>query len=102
MKILSRVVVLLIITFCFYSIWVLIGVPSRTSILATTTISKDANINIGSDSGKGNILGIQPYLTAINYANIPTFKQSIRAYLVEAKNNNLINAKTSRSLQFKF
>ena len=94
MKILSRVIVLMVIAFCFYSIWVLIGVPSRTSILATTTISKDANINIGSDSGRGNILGIQPYLTAINYANIPTFKQSIRAYIVEAKKNNLINAKT--------
>ncbi len=94
MKILSRVIVLLVITFCFYSIWVLIGVPKRTSILATTKISKDANINIGSDSGKGNIIGIQPYLNAINYANIPTFKQSIRAFLVEAKNSNLINSKT--------
>ena len=94
MKILSRVIILLILVFCTYSIWVLVGVPKRASILATTNVSKEANINIGSDSGKGNILGIQPYLTAINYSNIPTFKQSIRAYLVEARKNNLINAKT--------
>lgn len=94
MKILIRIIILLVIVFSVYSIWVLIGVPKRTVILATTTISKNANINIGSDLGKGNILGIQPYLTAINYANIPTFKESIRAYLVEAKNNNLLNSKT--------
>lgn len=94
MKILSRVVVLLVIVFCFYSIWVLIGVPERTAVLTTSSIAKDVNINIGSDLNKGNILGIQPYLTAINYANIPTFKQTIRAYLAEAKNKNLINAKT--------
>ncbi len=94
MKMLSRIIFILVIIFCVYSIWVLIDVPKRSKILSTTKISKDANINLGSDSGKGNILGIQPYLTAINYTNIPTFKESIRAYLVEAKNNNFINSKT--------
>ncbi len=94
MKVLIRSIILLIIIFCIYSVWVLIGVPKRTMRLTTTTISTNANITIGTNLGKGNILGIQPFLTAINYANIPTFKESIRAYLVEAKNNNLLNSKT--------
>ena len=94
MKVLIRATIVLIIVFCVYNVWVLIGVPKRTNIIFNTTISEDANISFGSDIGKGNILGIQPYLTALNYANIPTFKESIRAYLVEAKKNNLINAKT--------
>jgi hypothetical protein len=94
MKLAIRLFVALVIFIALYNIWILIGVPNRNSLFVKTSVSKENIISIGSNTGNGNILGIQPQLTAANYANIPTFKESIRAYLMEAKKQQLINDKT--------
>ena len=94
MKLLIRLFIALAIFFAVYNVWVLMDVPNRNSVFVKTTVSKEGIISIGTDAGNGNILGIQPQLTAANYANIPTFKETIRAYLVEAKSKHLISAKT--------
>ena len=37
-------------------------------------------IEDGIDSGKGNVIGIQPYLTALNYSTAFNFEISLRFY----------------------
>ena len=94
MKLVIRLFIVLAVLFGAYNVWILIGVPNRNSQFVKTTVTSDAIISIGTDAGNGNILGIQPLLTAANYANIPTFKESLRAYLLEAKKKQLLNEKT--------
>ncbi len=94
MKIVIRLFIAFVIFFAIYNVWILMDVPNRNSVFVKTTVAKESIITIGTDAGNGNILGIQPQLTAANYANIPTFKETIRAYLVEAKSKQLINPKT--------
>ncbi|TAH10011.1 MAG: hypothetical protein EAZ12_05415 [Sphingobacteriia bacterium] len=94
MKIVIRLFIAFVILFAVYNVWILMDVPNRNSVFVKTTVAKESIITIGTDAGNGNILGIQPQLTASNYANIPTFKETIRAYLLEAKSKQLINPKT--------
>lgn len=94
MKIVIRLFIAFVIFFAIYNVWILMDVPNRNSIFVKTTVTKASIIIIGTDAGNGNILGIQPQLTAANYANIPTFKETIRAYLLEAKSKQLISPKT--------
>ncbi len=94
MKLIIRLSIALIIFIAVYNIWILVGVPNRNSLYVKTTVSEESIISIGTDAGNGNILGIQPILSPANYANILTFKETIRAYLVVAKNKQLINPKT--------
>ncbi len=94
MKIVIRLFIAFVIFFAIYNVWILMDVPNRNTVFVKTTVAKESIITIGTDAGNGNILGIQPQLTAANYANIPTFKESIRAYLVEAKSKQLIGPKT--------
>ncbi len=94
MKIVIRLFIAFVIFFAIYNVWILMDVPNRNSVFVKTTVAKESIITIGTDAGNGNILGIQPQLTAANYANIPTFKETIRAYLLEAKSKQLIGPKT--------
>ncbi len=94
MKMLVSLFVFLIVSVLLYNIWILAGVPERSATLTKTVVAKDAVINFGVDAGKGNIVGIQPYLIALNYATINTFKESMRVYLEAAKEQGLLNEKT--------
>ena len=94
MKFFLRIIAFVLVSTLLYNLWIVAGVPDRNTLLVKTTVSANSLMNYGTDSGKGNILGIQPYLTALHYGNIPTFKESIRAYLLEAKKQNLLNNKT--------
>lgn len=94
MKLFIRLTVLLILLVAAYNIWVVTGIPPTDDVLVKTSIQSSEWVTIGTDSGKGNIIGIQPNFTALNYANEPTFKESIRPYLQIAKAQNLLNNKT--------
>ncbi|KAF0243015.1 MAG: hypothetical protein FD183_155 [Chitinophagaceae bacterium] len=94
MKIFVRIIAFLIASVLLYNIWILTDMPERSATLTKPVVAKDAVVSFGVDSGKGNILGIQPYLTALNYATIPTFKESMRVYLEAAKEQGLLNEKT--------
>lgn len=94
MKLFLRIFLVLLLATLLYNIWILAGVPKQHSIVTRGSVPANAIVNFGADSGKGNIVGIQPQLTALNYANIPTFKESIKIYLLEAQKKNLLNEKT--------
>lgn len=94
MKAFLRFFLIICAVILVYNVWVLIGVPDRQVSLVKTTVSKEEMLVLGADSGKGNIVGIQPYLTTMHYANIPGFKETLRSYLLEAKKHNWLNTKT--------
>lgn len=94
MKLFLRIFLVLLLGTLLYNIWILAGVPKQHIIVTRGSVPANAIVHFGADSGKGNIVGIQPQLTALNYANIPTFKESIKIYLLEAQKKNLLNEKT--------
>jgi predicted amidohydrolase len=48
----------------------------------------------GQDSGRGNLLGMQPYMRREDYASEAAFEQKIRSYFVLAQEKGRINART--------
>ena len=49
----------------------------------------------GDSTGKGNVIGVQAFMTPIDYASEANFRQKIEFYLIEAKKNKwLISEKT--------
>lgn len=51
-------------------------------------------VEVGIDSGKGNIIGIQPYLTATSYSTAFNFEVSLRFYFEQLKRENKLNDKS--------
>ncbi len=51
-------------------------------------------VEAGVDSGKGNIIGIQPYLTAVNYSTAFNFETSLRFYFDQLKRENKLTDKS--------
>lgn len=48
----------------------------------------------GADSGKGNIIGMQPFLTPANYASASNFKSILRVYFETLKKEQKLNSKS--------
>lgn len=51
-------------------------------------------VEAGIDSGKGNIIGIQPYLTATSYSTAFNFEISLRFYFEQLKRENKLTDKS--------
>ena len=63
-------------------------------VLASSLVEANSIVSAGTDSGKGNFVGIQPALTPIHYANKVTLRDNLRSYLQAAKARGLITPKT--------
>ncbi|TAG30211.1 MAG: hypothetical protein EAZ13_02975 [Sphingobacteriia bacterium] len=94
MKFFISGIITLIVFIGIYNIWVVVGVPPTDDMLVKIEVDSASIQAIGKDSGRGNTLCIQPFMTAINYANEPSFRESIRPYLIAARSKQLLNAKT--------
>ncbi len=94
MKFFISGIITLIVFIGIYNIWVVMGVPPTDDMLIKIEVDSSTIQAIGKDSGRGNILCIQPYMTAINYANEPSFRESVRPYLVAASSLKMLNPKT--------
>jgi hypothetical protein len=51
-------------------------------------------LSLGNDSGNGNLLGVQPYMTAGDYASGETFYARLDGYLQAARQNGWLGEKT--------
>lgn len=51
-------------------------------------------IEAGIDSGKGNLIGIQPYLTPLNYSTAFNFETTLRFYFEQLKRENKLTEKS--------
>lgn len=94
MRFLIRILMLVLIFIGVYNIWVVVGVPPTDDILVKINVDSTSIQTMGNDAGKGNTICIQPYMTAINYANEPSFRETILPYLIAARNKQLLNSKT--------
>jgi hypothetical protein len=76
-----------------YNIWANMG---RAKNERTGNVSKTGftYIEIGADSGKGNIIGIQPFLIPDNYSTASNFKASFQSYFEQLKQQNKLNSKS--------
>jgi predicted amidohydrolase len=54
----------------------------------------DKAVEFGKDSGCGNILGIEPYITAADYASAQTLQSKLDGYMSEAKGRGWLGEKT--------
>lgn len=94
MKLLRFASLALLVIFLLGFIW------SRSGRVGEGAIAPNEQVSIVTasfghpESADGNIIGIQPYLTAINYANEASFYQQLLPYLAEAKGKGYISSHT--------
>ncbi len=50
--------------------------------------------HLGADSGRGNLLGVQPYLTASDYASAEAFRAALEPYLNTARESGCLGPRT--------
>ncbi|MGJ4746051.1 carbon-nitrogen hydrolase family protein [Leptospira sp. SA-E8] len=75
---------------CIYSIW-------AYSFLGNSPEDKALEINsyaYGKDSGKGNLIGVEPFMTPGDYSNHKRFLEKTESYLINAKLSGWITDKT--------
>ncbi len=94
MKFLVRFVGLSMMIVALYNLWVVIDVPPTYKVLATSAVEANSIVSAGVDSGKGNLLGIQPALQPIHYANKVTLRDNLRSFMQAARARGLITPKT--------
>ncbi|CAN5396019.1 carbon-nitrogen hydrolase [soil metagenome] len=91
----SGVFVLVLLT--TYNIWAEMDrVKEQTAASAISPVYKNglAYAEFGADSGRGNIIGMQPYLTPFNYASGANFKNILRVYFEALRKENKITPKS--------
>jgi len=92
-KFFKLLAIFVLIILAAYNIWANMG---RTKEGRAGNIPKtDFNyVEFGTDSGKGNIIGIQPFLTPDNYSTASNFKASFQVYFEYLKKQNKLTGKS--------
>lgn len=85
-KIFKTILLFLLVLMGVYLIWS--SVNKSTSLQPTLKI--DVVESYGDSTEKGNILGVQAFMTPVDYASEANFKQKIEFYLLEAQKNKLL------------
>ncbi len=85
-KIFKMILLILLVLVGVYLIW--------SSINKSTSLQPKLKIDevesYGDSTEKGNILGVQAFMTPVDYASEANFKQKIEFYLIEAQKNKLL------------
>lgn len=96
-KFFIRISILLAVLLAGYFIWSLTGRATEKE----SGWSKNPEFKVrfeyieqGADSGKGNLIGIQPYLTAVNYSTAYNFETSLRFYFEQLKREGKLNSQS--------
>lgn len=88
---LLKIIALPIILFAAYWIWSEMG---RDHMRPPQDVNFRAFDSFGTDTGKGNLVGIQPYMLPVDYANEDAFYNKMNSYFEEAKHKGWLNAKS--------
>ena len=84
-------VVVLIAIVAAYARW---ARSDRLPVFGTPDLRLKSFVEYGADSGRGNLLCIQPYMLTSDYASDDTLYQKLGAYLWEADRRGWVNRKT--------
>ncbi|MEK1907145.1 MAG: carbon-nitrogen hydrolase family protein [Pseudomonas sp.] len=57
-------------------------------------LRSEVGLNLGTPSGKGNLLGIQPALYNVDYRSVGSLQRKLSAYLDKAHSEGLLNPRT--------
>lgn len=87
-KILST---LLVLGLSAYFIWSTLG---RTPTPIQVKLHLDSSYVLNSDAGKGNVIGINAYMTPEDYITPDHFEQKLKGYLEECKSRAWLNPKS--------
>ena len=96
-KFFIRIAILMAILFSAYFIWSHTGRATEKETGWSKLPEFKARfefVEAGVDSGKGNIIGIQPYLTATSYSTAFNFEVSLRFYFEQLKRENKLTEKS--------
>ncbi|MBM9502419.1 carbon-nitrogen hydrolase [Leptospira sp. 201903071] len=75
----------------FYTIWSNIG---RTPSLQPIQTRVERTLGDGANLNRGNLLGIQPWMSAEDYASADRFREKIESYFLLAQKRGFLNPKT--------
>lgn len=81
----------LILIFAFYFVW---SASGRTHSPQTADLRLQRIESVGSDTQKGNLLGIQPWMFPSDYSSETNFLKKIDSYLIRAEREKFLNPKT--------
>lgn len=96
-RIFLRILLLISIVFAGYFIWSYTGRAAEKEFGWTQWPefkTRFTYVEAGIDSGKGSIIGIQPYLTAFNYSTAYNFELSLRFYFEQLKREQKLTDKS--------
>lgn len=91
-KIISIVSTLILLLLGSYFLWSSLG---RTPPPLNIQLHLDSSYVINTDSGKGNVIGINTYMTPEDYATANHFFQKLDGYLLVCNRNGWLNPKTT-------
>jgi predicted amidohydrolase len=91
-KLLRRVLVGLVMILACYGLWSRWDRHPPAGSSAGLKLAETRSV--GRNVGKGNLLGIQPYLTPADYANEGRFRARLNSYLAAARAQGFIGRKT--------
>lgn len=87
-KILATVLIILLGA---YFIWSALG---RTPGPVDVQLHLDSSYTLNTDSGKGNVIGINAYMVPSDYTSKLHFSQKLKGYMEECRKKGWLNAKT--------
>ncbi|MDQ1086933.1 MULTISPECIES: nitrilase-related carbon-nitrogen hydrolase [unclassified Siphonobacter] len=74
-----------------YVIW---SNKNRHIALPPADVQYRSFAEVGRDSGRGNLIGIQPYMLAVDYSSEEAFFQKLNGYFAEARRKGWLNRKS--------
>ena len=83
--------IVLLLLYVGYITWSSLG---RTAPPADLDLHLDTTYALFNDSGKGNVVGISPFMTPTDYASVDNFTAKMDAYLAQAKGKGWLNARS--------
>ncbi|MDX2047234.1 MAG: nitrilase-related carbon-nitrogen hydrolase [Chitinophagaceae bacterium] len=90
-KILRIVLLVFAVLLTAYFTWSFLG---RSVPPVNVQLYLDSTFVLNVDSGKGNVIGINPYMETTDYASKEHFQKKIEGYLIAAKEKGWLNEKS--------
>jgi predicted amidohydrolase len=90
-KILRIVLLVFAVLLTAYFTWSFLG---RSAPPVNVQLHLDSTLVLNTDSGKGNVIGINPYMETTDYASKEHFQKKIEGYLIAAKEKGWLNEKS--------
>ena len=90
-RVVSIIIVVLFVVIGAYLLWSALG---RTAVAAEPDTYLDDASSFGADTGNGNLVGVQTYMQASDYASADAFYSKLDSYMAEAQTQGWLHSNT--------